>query len=197
MIAANKPAKKIEEKNDIRLCFDTQWINNKIINSVDSNLPLLREVLDQLGDFQWVTLLDLADSYHQFRLKKEDQVKTAFTINGKQWVFRVVLFGLKIMTGHMQRIMERLLKNLGVSPFQNDTAIASKTAEEHIQLVKRVLERITYDAGLRLKLKKCKFFQTEMRVLGFYVIRTGLKMDPKKVKTITEWPRPKDGKGIQ
>ena len=197
LIAANKPAKEIGEKDDIRLCLDARWINDKIIDSVDSNLPLLREVLDQLGDFQWITLLDLADSYHQFRLKKEDQVKTAFTINGKQWMFRVVPFGLKIMTGHMQRIMERLLKDLGVSPFQNDTAIASKTAEEHIQLVKKVLERITYDAGLRLKLKKCKFFQTEARVLGFYVTRTGLKMDPKKVKAITEWSRPKDGKGIQ
>ena len=153
--------------------------------------------MDQLGDFEWITLLDLADSYHQFKLKEEDQIKTAFTINGKQWMFRVVPFGLKIMTGHMQRIMERLLKDLGVSPFQDDTAIASKNVEDHVQLVKKVLERITYDAGLRLKLKKCKFFQTEARVLGFYVTRNGLKMDPKKIKAITEWPRPKDGKGIQ
>ena len=197
LVAANKPAKEKGEKDDIRLCLDARFLNEKIQEMPDSNLPLLRDVIDQLGGFNWITLIDLADSYHQFKLRDEDQPKTAFTIDGKQWMFRVVPFGLKVMTGHMQRIMEGLLGDLGVAPFQDDTAIASKTTEEHIKAVKEVLERITYKAGLRIKSKKCKFFQTEARVLGIIVSRTGLKMDPKKIESIVNWPRPIDGLGIQ
>ena len=63
----------------------------------DSNMPLLRDVIDRLGKFNWKSVIDLADSYNQFRLKEEDQVKTAFTIEEKQWMFTVVPFGLKII----------------------------------------------------------------------------------------------------
>jgi hypothetical protein len=112
-------------------------------------------------------------------------------------MFTVVPFGLKVMTGHMQRIMEELLGDLGVVPFQDDTAIASTSVEEHVNKVKEVLERITYNAGLRIRLSKCKFFKTSCRVLGTIVSREGLQMDPRKIESIVNWPRPIDGKGIQ
>ena len=65
-------------------------------------------------------------------------------------MFTVVPFGLKIMTGHMQRIMEELLGELGVVLFQDNTVIALTTDEEHIVRVKQVLEKITYEAELRI-----------------------------------------------
>ena len=197
LLAAAKPAKEKEQPDDIRLCLDARYLNEKIVEMPDSNLPLLRDVLDTLGNFNWISTVDLADSYHQFQLREEDRPKTAFTINGKQYMFRVVPFGLKIMTGHMQRIMEKLLLDLRVVPFQDDVAITSKDTAEHIKRVKQVLERITYDAGLRIRLKKCKFFKTEARVLGTMVARSGLKMDPEKIEAITNWPRPTNGKEMQ
>src|SRR5690349_25026977 len=103
LLAAAKPGKELGELDDIRVCEDGRYINDIIVETPDNNLPLLRDVIDRMGEFQWVTLIDLADSYHQFPLKKEDRMKTAFTFEGKQWMFKVVPFGLKIMTGHMQR----------------------------------------------------------------------------------------------
>ena len=76
-----------------------------------------------------------------------------------------VPYGLKIMTGHMQRLMEKLLGPTGKIPFQDDTAIASPDTETHIKEVLIVLELLTYKAGLQLRLKKCKFFKVEARVL--------------------------------
>ena len=174
MLCADKPAKEIGDKDDVRVCLDTRPLNEKITEVPDSSMPLLRDVLDRLGEFKWISVIDLADSYHQFPLKLEDQQKTCFTFEGKRRMFTVVPFGLKIMTGHMQKFMEMLLGDLGVVPFQDDVAIASKTEEEHITKVKEVLERLTYKAGLRLRIKKCKFFKTEARVLGFIVSRTGI-----------------------
>ena len=85
---------------------------------------------DSLGNFEWITVIDLTDSYHQFPIKSEDQAKTAFTWGQfGQLMFTGVPFGLKTMTGHMQKMMERLLGPLGLKPFQDDVAIASKSAE--------------------------------------------------------------------
>ena len=112
-------------------------------------------------------------------------------------MFRTVPYGIKVMTGHMQRLMEKLLGPFGKKPFLDDTPIASKSTAEHISDVKEILEALTYKAGLRLRLSKCKFFRKEARVLRSLVTTEGLRMDPAKVKAVVEWPRPVDGKAIQ
>jgi hypothetical protein len=172
-------------------------VNELIISVIDSNLPGCREILDALGAFEWISKVDIADCYHQFELAPEDRVKTAFTWNGVQWMFTVVPFGLKIMTGHVQRLLERLFGTTGCMPFQDDIGIASKSADQHIQDVRVVLEKLTYEAGLRLRVNKCAFFKTETRFLGYLVTREGVRMDPAKVLAITSWPRPADGKAMQ
>jgi len=197
LLAAPKPPKEEGGEMDVRVCLDARALNNIITDVPDSHMPSLREVIDHLGEFKYISVLDLANSFHQFKLRKQDQVKTAFTWGGKQYMFQVVPFGLKIMTGHMQRVMEKLLKSENVNPFQDDVAIASKTREKHIQDVQRILEKITYEAKLKLQLKKCKFFRKEARVLGSIVSENGIRMDPMKVKAILGWPEPEDGKALQ
>jgi len=60
-----------------------------------------------------------------------------------------------------------------------------------------VLDILTYKMGLRLRFKKCKFFKMEARLLGHQITRGGIEMDPSKVKSILEWPKPMDGKSMQ
>ena len=154
-----KPAKELGGIDDIRVCSDFKKVNSIIQHIPDSSLPHIREVIDRLEVFKWITILDLADSYQQFPICEEDQVKTAFTCPGReQEMFITVPYGLKIMTEHMQRLMEKLLEPLGKVPFQDDTAVVSVSTEDHIKDVKEVLERITYVAGLRLQINKCQFF---------------------------------------
>jgi len=47
------------------------------------------------------------------------------------------------------------------------------------------------EAGLYLKVSKCKFHKEEVEFLGFIVGKNGMCMDPKKVDSITSWPVPK------
>ena len=101
------------------------------------------------------------------------------------------------MAAHMQRVMEKLLHRFGRFPYQDDVAIATKTNEDHTKAVLEILKCLTYEAGLRLRLSKCKFYQQSARVLGSLLTREGIKMDPAKVKSISSWTKPKDGKDIQ
>ena len=167
------------------------------MTEIDSNLLGCRELLDHLGNYMWISKVDVADCYHQFELVEEDRVKTAFTFEGKQRMFTVVPFGLRIMTGHVQRLLEKLLGKVGQRPFQDDVGVASKTVDDHAREVLEVLKLLTYEAKLQLCISKCKFFRTEVPFLGYLLTREGIKMDPRKVKAITNWQRPVDGKAMQ
>jgi hypothetical protein len=112
-------------------------------------------------------------------------------------MFTVVPMGLRIMTGHVQRLLERLLGKIGQRPFQDDVGVASRSYESHVTDVLGVLQKLTYEAELRLRLEKCCFFRTEVPFLGHLLTREGILMDPRKVKSITNWPRPIDGKAMQ
>jgi hypothetical protein len=144
---------------NVRVCLDARGLNDVILDMPDSQMPSLREVVDSLGRFEYITVLDAANCYHQFRLRKEDQPKTAFTWNGRQYMFQVVPFGLKIMTGHLQRIMENLLECEGVKPFQDNVAVASVSKEEHIKDIKQILEKLTY-CGNQAPTQKMPFLST-------------------------------------
>ena len=43
-----------------------------------------------------------------------------------------------------------------------------------------------------INVKKCTFMKTELVYLGFVISRDGLKMDPKKVQAIIDWPSPRN-----
>ena len=40
------------------------------------------------------------------------------------------------------------------------------------------------------KFSKCEFWLEEVAFLGHVVSKVGIQVDPKKIKAITEWPRP-------
>ena len=171
-------------EQDIRMCGDYRELNKLIVDEYDNALPGIREILNSLGPFEWVTMIDLEDSYNQMQIAVNDQYKTAFTFMGEQWMFTVVPYGLKMAPGFMQRLMERLLSPLGVTPLLDDCPIADTSKERHVQHVLQVLNALTYDAGLRIRMKKCKFFKSETRILGYLASRAGIQMDPAKVKAI-------------
>ena len=70
--------------------------------------------------------------------------------------------------------------------YLDDILIFSKTLEEHMMHICKVLEKLRGEK-LLINLKKCSFVK-ELVYLGFVISAEGLKMDPKKVKAILEWP---------
>jgi len=42
-----------------------------------------------------------------------------------------------------------------------------------------------------VKTSKCTFGKEEVEYLGHIISKNGVKVDPKKIKEITKWPRPK------
>ena len=101
-------------------------------------------------------------------------------------------FGLTNVPSTFMWLMNEVLKKfLGkfVIIYLDDMLIFSKTLEEHLIHIHKVFDKLR-EEKLLINLKKCSFLKKESMYLGFAVLAEGLKMDPKKVKTIIEWPTP-------
>ena len=103
-------------------------------------------------------------------------------------------FSLTNAPSTFMRLMNEVLKRfLGkfVIVYLDDILILIKTKEEHLEHVRRVLQRLKGEK-LMINLKKCSFMQEEIVYLGSVISIDRLKMDPKKVKENLEWPTPEN-----
>jgi hypothetical protein len=80
--------------------------------------------------------------------------------------------------------------------YLDDILIYSDNLEQHYQHVKMILRRVE-EVGLTLKASKCEFHTNKMEYLGYIISRTGIGMDPEKVRAVAEWKEPTNVKGVQ
>jgi hypothetical protein len=70
--------------------------------------------------------------------------------------------------------------------FFDDILIYSKSWEDHVQHVCRVLQLLEVEQ-LYAKPSKCFFWVQEVECLGHIVSHEGVKANPNKIKAIKEW----------
>ena len=76
-------------------------------------MPKIDEVIDQLGNAQYLSTLDLTKGYWQVPVSADAQRKTAFTTSFGLFEFRRMPFGLQGAPTTFQRMMDKLLDGLG------------------------------------------------------------------------------------
>lgn len=76
-----------------------------------------------------------------------------------------------------------------VFAYLDDIIIVTKTFEEHLYWLRKVLTEIR-DAKLKLNLGKCEFCCQEVKYLGYLVNENGLQIDPDKVAPVLNYPAP-------
>ena len=71
----------------------------------------------------------------------------------------------------------------------------SKSKSEHLKLLKKVFERLKQNK-LYVKLSKCEFMKNSIEFLGHQISNEGIRMLSDKVKSINDWPVPKNSKQV-
>ena len=98
-----------------------------------------------------------------------------------------------------QRLMEDCLGDLHLSIcviYLDDLIIFSRTYEEHLERLEKVMDRLR-ECGLKLAPKKCKFFKERVCYVGHVVSECGIEADPAKVEKIRNWPKPTNAEAVR
>lgn len=162
-------------------------------------LPLITEILDQLGNAKYFTTLDCASGFHQIEIEPQSRQKTAFSTPYNHFQFKKMSFGLSNSPSTYQRMVDIVLSGLQgieIFIFMDDTIIYSQTLEEHMLKLRKVLERFK-NAGLTLQTEKCHFLQHKIVYLGHVISEKGVQPDPNKIKAVKEFPIPRSKKNVK
>ncbi|KAF1318279.1 reverse transcriptase, partial [Globisporangium splendens] len=159
--------------------------------TIPAQTPVPRKdmILDGMVGSTVFSAIDLKDGFYQIRMREDDVPLTAVsTPSGMLWEWMVT----------------NLLRPLrGFAPsYFDDIFVHSKTTGEksdvdaHLDHLCQVFQ-IMRENKLYANLKKCIFFAPEIPVLGCFVGKHGVRVDPEKVKAIDDWPVPQNVKQLR
>jgi hypothetical protein len=90
----------------------------------------------------------------------------------------------------MNNVFNKFLDKF-VLVFIDNILIYSKNREEHEEHIRLVLQ-VLREHHLYTKFSKCDLFQNQIHYLGHVISEEWVAVDPDKIRSIMDWPTPKD-----
>lgn len=200
----NAPVWIVPKKKDAsgktkwRMVIDFRKLNEK--TAQDSYpLPVIEDILDDLGKASVFSAFDLSAGFHQIPVEQKSRKYTAFSTNQGHFEFLQMPFGLKNAPATFQRMMNTALRGLiGKICFVylDDIIVFGKTMEEHNRNLIILFNRLR-DTNLKLQPDKCEYVKPELEYLGHVITPDGVKPNEEKCKAVKEFPIPKTPKQVK
>ena len=174
------------------LYIDYRGINRIFMIPNQYPLPLMQELQDRTQGAKFFTKMDLKNSFHLIRIKKDDKWKSAFRTRYGLYEFLLMPFGLTNAPATFQDMMNHILRDmvdLGLLAYMDDLLIDAKTVEEHDDIVREVLRRPQANK-LAVSPEKCVWRVSEVEFLGYIIRGDWIKMSQEKVEAVLNWKYP-------
>jgi len=163
-------------------------------------LPLIIELIDNMGSKKVFTKMDLRWGFNNIRIKEGDEWKRAFTMHIGSFKPTVMFFGMTNSPATFQAIMNEILRDLinegKVAAFVDDVLVGTETKEGHNEIVEEILRRLE-ENNLYIKLEKCVWKVRKIRFLGVVIGPNGIEMEEEKVDRVLSWLEPKNVKDVR
>jgi len=189
------------DKKDRKLCPVQDYRPLNAITKMNAApIPLIPELVNKLLEARFFTKLDVWWGYNNIHIRKGDEYKMAFKTPLGLFESLVMTFGLCNALATFQTFMDTELADLidtgHVVIYLDNILIFAHTIYEVIKYTHMVLQRLL-DLDLYLRPTKCSFNQTSIKYLGLIISEGELRMDPVKLKAVSNWPTLTKVKNIQ
>jgi hypothetical protein len=133
--------------------------------------------------------INIRHAFNRIRMhfKKNEDLIT-FRIKYETYKYLIMFFELINESSTFQNFMNDTLMNYlneFVIAYLNDIIVYSNSKKEHIQHVRKILQRLR-EANIQANVDKCEFHITETKFLNMILSRDDIKMNSEKIKTIVE-----------
>jgi len=175
----------------LRLCVDYRRLNKITIKNIYP-LPLMSDHTSWLGKATIFTKLDLKIGYYLIHMAEGEEWKTTFKSRYGLYEYTMMPFGLCNAPSTFQTMINDVfcdMLDVGVIAYMDDILIYTEIVEEHVALVRRVMQRLG-KARLCVSIKKSTFHQREVEFLGYKICDRGISMTSTKVEEIRAWSTP-------
>ena len=182
----------------LRFCVDYRKLN-ALTKKDRYPLPLIEETLARIAGCKYLTKVDIIAAFNSLRMHPDSESLTTFITSMGAYLYKVMPFGLTNGPASWQHYINGVLfdyLNDFAQAYMDDILIYSKSLKEHKEHVRKVLLRLR-EAGLYVDINKCEFHVQETTFLGVIVSTKGIKMDPRKVQAVLDWPQPTNLKQVQ
>jgi len=163
-------------------------------------LPLITELIDNIGSKKVFIKMDLRWEFNNVRIKEGDEWKGAFTMHIGSFEPTVMFFGITNSPATFQAMMNKILRDLinegKVAVFVDDVLVGTETEEGHDKIVKEILKKLEKN-DLYVKPEKCVWKTRKIGFLGVVIGPNRIEMEAEKVEGVLSWPEPKNVKDVR
>jgi len=182
-----------------RMVVDYHNLNDQIVKN-NYPLPLITDLIDNMGSKKVFTKMDLRWGFNNMRIKEGDEWKGAFTMHVGSFEPTVMFFGITNSPATFQVMMNKILRNLinkgKVAAFVDNVLVGTETEEGHNEIVEEVLKRLE-ENDLYVKPEKYIWKVRKIGFLGVVIGPNGIEMEKEKVDGVLSWSEPKNVKDIR
>ena len=144
-------------------------------------------------------LLTCAQGYLQLAMAEDDIKKTAFRAGSSGlYKFTCMPFGLSNAGSSFCRLMEQCLGDqqfVTLLLYLDDICIFAPDVSAMLDQIKLVFSWLK-SFKLKIKPKKCYFFQASVIFLGHVLSANGISANPEKVEKVRDWLVPSNAKEL-
>lgn len=172
------------------MVIDYRKLNDKTVENIYP-LPNISDTLDQLGNANYYSVLDLASGFDQIEMDPISIPKTAFTVDQGHYECKRMPFGLKNAPASFQRAMDDVLRELQGKcclVYMDDIIIFAETLD-HMKNIDKVFNNLRKHQ-LKVQLDKSELLCKDVNFLGHVITAEGVKPNPSKIEAIRKFPIP-------